>query len=330
MKNKILYIDSNSLDPYFNFGLEYYLTTEKTFEDATVLLFWRTYPTLMVGKYQNTLEEINQDYAARKNIALVRRMSGGGTIYTDLGGWQYSFITKNEGQEIQFREYTGPIIRALKELGVEAEFNGRNDLLIGGRKFSGTAQYMHNGFTVHHGSLLYSTDFGEMERSTKVSGYKITSKGIKSVRDRVTNIADYLQQPISSQEFKNLMVRSLMGERGQSYVLTPEDIKQCRRIAEEKFQSRESIYGKNPKCSLVRIGHFEGGTMKVCLNIHKGKITEAGVYGDFFGSLDKGLLEEKLIGCAYQKEDIRRVLESLQIGEKLHGIHTDDILQMIV
>lgn len=330
MKNKIIYIDSNSLDPYFNFGLEYYLTGEKTFDEATVLLFWRTYPTLMVGKYQNTLEEINQEYAAKKNIALVRRMSGGGTIYTDLGGWQYGFITKNEGQEIEFQEYTDPIISALKELGLEAEFNGRNDLLIAGRKFSGTAQYMHNGFTVHHGSLLYSTDFGEMERSTKVSGYKIASKGIKSVRDRVTNIADHLKQPVSSQAFKACMVRHIMGHHGETYQLSQKDIGAIRKIAEEKFQDRENLYGKNPKCNLTRTGHFQGGTMKVCLNIEKGKITEAGIYGDFFGTLDKTLLEERLVGCDYQREEIRMVLENFQVNEKLHGIHMEEIVQMLV
>lgn len=330
MKNSIVYIDSHSLDPYFNFGLEYYLTTEKVFADATVLLFWRTYPTLMVGRYQNTLEEINQDYVIEKEIALVRRMSGGGTIYTDLGGWQYSFITKREDQEIQFQEYTGPIISALREMGVDAEFNGRNDLLIAGRKFSGTAQYMHNGFTVHHGSLLYSTDFGEMERSTRVSGYKIASKGIKSVRDRVTNLADHLENHVSSQEFKDFMVRSLMGESGQVYSLTPEDIKKIQRIAEEKFQSQASIYGKNPKCSLVKTGHFQGGTMNVCLNIHKGKITEAGIYGDFFGSLDKSLLEEELVGCEYCRDTIRAVLKRLDVGNKLYEIETEELLHMIV
>lgn len=330
MKNKIIYIDSTSLDPYFNFGLEYYLTGEKTFEDATVLLFWRTYPTLMIGKYQNALEEINQEYVAKKKIALVRRMSGGGTIYTDLGGWQYSFIAKNERHEIQFQEYTGPIISALRELGVDAEFNGRNDLLIAGRKFSGTAQYRHNGFTVHHGSLLYSTDFGEMERSTKVSGYKIASKGIKSVRDRVTNIADYLQPPVSSQEFKSCMVRHIMGENGQNYQLTKKDITAIRKIAEEKFQGRKNIHDRNPKCNITRIGHFQGGTMKVCLNIEKGKITGAGIYGDFFGTLDKTILEEKLVGCEYHRDKIRTVLETLQISEQLHGIHTDEIVEMIV
>ena len=199
MKDRIVYVENNFLDPYQSFGLEYYLTAEKTFDDSTVLLFWRTEPTLMVGRYQNTYSEINTEYADQKGINIVRRMSGGGTIYTDLGGWQYSFITRTDKNEISFAEYIAPVIDALQTVGVKAEFNGRNDLVINGKKFSGTAQYMHNGFTVHHGSLLYDTDLEELVKSTTVDEYKILSKGIKSVRDRVTNISEHMEAPVSAE-----------------------------------------------------------------------------------------------------------------------------------
>ena len=136
----MIYIETGSADVYYNFGLEYYFTLEKRLPE-TVFLFWRTTPTLMVGKYQNVLEEINKPYADEHGIHLVRRMSGGGTIYTDMGGWQFTFIQHKEAGEIEFGQYIAPVIDALREMGVSASFNGRNDLTIDGKKFSGNAQY---------------------------------------------------------------------------------------------------------------------------------------------------------------------------------------------
>ena len=135
----MIYIETGSTDVYYNFGLEYYFAAEKKLPEP-VLLFWRTTPTLMVGKYQNILEEINKPYADAHKIRLVRRMSGGGTIYTDLGGWQFTFIEHSDQTQIDFSQYIGPVVDAVRELGADAGFNGRNDLLIGGRKFSGNAQ----------------------------------------------------------------------------------------------------------------------------------------------------------------------------------------------
>lgn len=240
----MIYIDNTSLDPYFSFALEYYLTTEKTFPDSTVAMLWRTSPTLMVGKYQNALEEINKAYAEEREIQIVRRMSAGRTIYTDLGSWQFSFITKNEGKPIGFEEYTGFLVRALSGLGIQAEYNGRNDLVIDGKKFSDNAQYVHNGYTVHHGSLLYATNIEEMVKSTAVDEFKIISKGIRSVMERVTNISDHLSEPMATLDFKKAMVESFLENQGSVYELREEDIRRCQELASEKFRSWEYIYGE--------------------------------------------------------------------------------------
>lgn len=330
MKKKFVYIENDSLDPYFNFGLEYYLTTEKTFDDSTVLLFWRTSPTLMVGKYQNTLQEINQDYVEEKGINVVRRMSGGGTIYTDLGGWQYSFITKGNADQIRFGQYVEPVVQALNDMGIPANFNGRNDLVIGGKKISGNAQYMHNGFVVHHGSLLYGTDLGELVRSTNVADYKVISKGIQSVRDRVTNISDHMKTPISATAFKNLMAESLLGPSGTRHKLTAADTERIKEIASEKFENWNSIYGKNPKFSIIKEGHFAGGTMEFRLDVKKGMITDAGVYGDFFGTVEPQKLSEALIGCPYEKGQLRDRLEDLHFDQFLYKIKIDEIMDTII
>ena len=168
----MIYIETGSTDVYYNFGLENYFTVEKRLPD-TVFLFWRTTPTLMVGKYQNVLEEINKPYADAHGIHLVRRMSGGGTIYTDLGGWQFSFIQHREAGEIEFGQYIAPVIGALEEMGVTASFNGRNDLTIDGRKLSGNAQYRLGDCIVHHGSLLFDTDIAQMVASTTVDSLSL-------------------------------------------------------------------------------------------------------------------------------------------------------------
>lgn len=218
----MIYIETGSTDVYYNFGLEHYFATEKRLPD-TVFLFWRTTPTLMVGKYQNILEEINKPYADAHGIHLVRRMSGGGTIYTDLGGWQFTFIEHSPDQQIEFAQYIGPVVDAVRELGADASFNGRNDLLIDGKKFSGNAQYRLGDCIVHHGSLLYDTNIEQMVASTTVDPYKILSKSIKSVRDRVTNISEHLPRKLSVEEFKSCMVRHLMRGSTDTYAVTPED-----------------------------------------------------------------------------------------------------------
>ena len=229
----MIYIETNSTDVYYNFGLENYFTVEKRLPD-TVFLFWRTTPTLMVGKYQNVMEEINKPYADAHGIHLVRRMSGGGTIYTDLGGWQFSFIQHREAGEIEFGQYIAPVIGALEEMGVTASFNGRNDLTIDGRKFSGNAQYRLGDCIVHHGSLLFDTDIRQMVASTTPDSYKITSKSIKSVRDRVTNISDHLPQPMDPETFKETMVRHIMNGSRDTYAVTPEDDARIRELARKK------------------------------------------------------------------------------------------------
>lgn len=330
MKDKIIYIDNTSLDPCFSFALEYYLTTEKIFPDSTVAMLWRTFPTLMVGKYQNTLAEINKSYAEEKEIQIIRRMSGGGTIYTDLGGWQFSFITKNEGKSIGFEEYTGFMIRTLSRLGVKAEYNGRNDLVIEGKKFSGNAQYIHNGYTVHHGSLLYATDIEEMVKSTSVNEYKIVSKGIQSVRERVTNISDHLAEPMTALDFKKAMVEGFLEKQGAVYELKPQDIRRCQQLASEKFRSWEHNYGREPQFNLVKIGHFEGGNMEFRLEVKKGRITDAGVFGDFFGSLEPEKIAQALIGCRYKKEDIGQAVEKLGLEETLYKIRIEEIIDCII
>lgn len=323
----MIFIETGSTDVYYNFGLEYYFALEKSLPD-TVFLFWQTTPTLMVGKYQNVLEEINKPYADAHGIHVVRRMSGGGTIYTDLGGWQFSFIQHCPSGEIEFHQYIAPIISALKDLGVHAEFNGRNDLTIDGRKFSGNAQYRLGDCVVHHGSLLFDTDIQQMVASTTVDRYKILSKSIQSVRDRVTNIKDHLPSQISSEEFKACMVRHILGGHCAVYKTTAEDDARIQVLAEERFRSWPQIYGAAPKFSIQRTGHFAGGTMRFQLDVKKGVITQAVVSGDFFSNVDVETICSVLKGCRYERSAVETALKTME--GTVYRITAQDMAEAIV
>lgn len=322
----MIYVETGSADVCFNFGLEYYLTTENPLPD-TVFLFWRTTPTLMVGRYQNVLEEIDKAYADARGIRVVRRMSGGGTIYTDLGGWQFTFIEADGGEEIRFQKYIAPVIEALAELGVEAAFNGRNDLTIGGRKISGNAQYRLGGRVVHHGSLLFDTDLEEMAAATTVDRFKIESKSIKSVRDRVTNIAEHLPRPMDALAFKEKVVRHILGPEGTEYVLTGADRARASEIGQERFASWESTYAQGPGFNIQREGRFPGGTMRFSLEVKKGIIRNAAVSGDFFATLDREAIAQAVVGCRYERAAVEKALK--QAGVQVYRVSSREMAAVI-
>ena len=308
----MIWIDTKSDDVYYNFGCELYFASEKRLPDD-VFLMWRTSPTLMIGRFQNALGEIDAAYAREHGVAVVRRLSGGGTIYTDMGGWQFTFITdKNPGIEIEFARFTEPVLGLLVSLGVKAELTGRNDITVGGKKISGNAQYRLGPVTVHHGSLLFDTDLDALGTATRPKAYKITSKAVSSVRDRVTNIKDVLppeHADLTPEEFRRLAVEALADAE---YVITEEDEKRIRALADSRFRSEEELWGKTPRFGIEKDVHTAGGTFRIGMTVKNGVIEDAGVEGDFFASPDAAeLLESALKGTAYAPESVRRALESL-------------------
>ena len=332
----MIYIDTGSCDVYYYFGCDHYFADKKTFDD-TVFLFWRTSPTIMVVKYQNVAEEINIPYVKEHNINIVRRMSGGGTIYTDMGGWQFTFIDKNTENVIEFRRYISPVIDALASFGIKAEFNGRNDLCINGKKISGNAQYRLGNSIIHHGSLLFNTDIESMVNATTVDSYKIISKSIKSIRDRVANISEYTVDSkgqsidIQPEDFKEAMVSSILSgaKRSEVYDITHEDNVCIKALADSKFNNWESIYGSNPRFNIERSARFEGGKIVFKLDVIHGKIESASVYGDFFSILDAADITAALKGCAYSREAVYDAFVRNGMKDAIYKISIEDIAEMI-
>jgi lipoate---protein ligase len=321
------YLKCGSTDASFNFALEKYAITELEVSDE-YFMFWRTAPTLMIGKFQNTLAEINMPYAKEHNIKIVRRVTGGGTIYTDMNGWQFSFITKRQAK-MDFAGYTAPILEAVCSLGVAAELSGRNDLTIGGRKFSGNAEYIGKNVTLHHGSILFDTDLEELVRSLNVSDEKIISKGIKSVRQRVTNIAEHLDKKMTSLEFRDVMLKYLL--RGMNvYELNQKDKAAVNEIKRSQFDSWEWNFGNDPKFNVTKENRFTGGKLSAKVLVESGRIANIKFYGDFFADERIGSLEQSLSGCRYEESDIKDALEKARAGECFYNITLDEILSCII
>ena len=326
----MIYIESNSTSAYFNFALEYYLLTEKNLDD-NIVMFWRCDKTLMVGKFQNTIEEINQNYVDENNINVVRRITGGGTIYTDMNTWQYSVINQNyKSKGIDFESFTRPVIKALKSLDIDAYLNNRNDLLIGNKKFSGNAQCIKENSMLHHGSILFDTDIKEMVKSITVDESKIISKGIKSVKDRVTNVSEHTNEAIDNLKFRDIILEFLLDENVSVYTLTNEDIKRICEIENEKFKSWQWNYGKSPKFNIKKSKRLNGGKLEFNIDVYKGVINDIRINGDFFSNKDISMLEDKIKNHKYEKSDLSRLFDEINIDKYIHNISKDEILECII
>ena len=322
------FLKCDSMDANFNFALEKYAMDELDVAKE-YFMFWHTTPTLMIGRYQNTFREINMPFAKAHNIGIVRRVTGGGTIYTDENGWQFSFIVKDPGQQrIEFDAFTQPVLDALHSIGVCAEKSGRNDLEIGGKKFSGNAQYLRKNVVLHHGSLLYDTNLENLVRALSVDDEKIVSKGIASVRQRVANIAEYLTEPITSLEFRDVMLSFLL--RGMdTYELTPQDIERVNQIKQAQFDTWEWNFGNDPAFNITKEARFKGGKLLAQVFVDSGVIKDIHFYGDFFAQDGLEKLQQRLIGCAYREDDIRALLHA-EAEDLIYGISPDEILSCII
>ena len=316
-------------DANFNFALEKYAMEELDIAKE-YFLFWRTTPTLMIGRYQNTLAEINMPYAREHGINIVRRVTGGGTIYTDPNGWQFSFIVRQLGERrIEVARFTKPILDALHSLGVDARQTGRNDLTIDGKKISGNAQYVRRDVVLHHGSLLFDTDQEALVRALSVDDEKIVSKGIQSVRQRVTNIADYLPAKMTSLQFRDVMLSFLLKDM-DTYVLTECDIRRIMEIRQSLFDRWEWNFGNDPKFNVTREGRFAGGKFAACAFVENGRIADIHFYGDFFAKEGLEQLQSTLIGCRYELEAVRAALIAANAADYFYQITLDEILSCII
>jgi len=302
------YLESVSTDPRWNLAMEQYVfdTLDKN-EDYFFL--WQNDNTIVVGKNQNTVAEINNEYVRENGITVVRRLSGGGAVYHDLGNLNFTFVADAGHMEsINFSLFCQPIVETLRSFGVEAAISGRNDITVDGKKFSGNSQYLKDGRVMHHGTILFNSDLSVVGKALCVDREKIESKGVKSVAGRVTNLSAYLPAGTALADFKSRLLSYLASDRGLTpYVLTPEDLAGIAAIKKARYDTWEWNYGRSPAYPTNRTRRFENcGQVSVSLAVEEGKLRDIQFFGDFFENGDTRLLAQQLRGCPCRREDVER------------------------
>ncbi|EDL63799.1 lipoate--protein ligase [Bacillus sp. SG-1] len=325
------FIDNKGItDPRINLAIEEYALKNLDINED-YLLFYINEPSIIIGKNQNTIEEINTEYVEAQNLHVVRRLSGGGAVYHDLGNLNFSFITKDDGQSFHnFQKFTEPVIKALKKLGVNAELSGRNDIEAEGRKISGNAQFSTKGRMFSHGTLLFDSEIENVVSALKVRKDKIESKGIKSIRSRVANISEFLEEKMTITDFRSMLLRYIFDENEvEEYVLTEEDWKNINELSEERYQNWKWNYGKSPKFNLQHSHRFPVGSIDIRLEVNKGIIENCKIFGDFFGVGDVSDIENKLTGLKYEKAEVEKALEGVEIQHYFGKVTKEDIVNLV-
>lgn len=328
------FIDNQGItDPYINLAIEEYVLNNFGEED-TYLLFYVNQPSIIIGRNQNTIEEINTKYVEENNIKVVRRLSGGGAVYHDEGNLNFSFITKDDGNSFHnFAKFTEPVVKALNALNVPAALEGRNDLVAGGRKISGNAQFTTRGRMFSHGTLMLDSEIEHVVSALNVNAEKIKSKGIKSIRSRVANIVEFLDEKMTMDQFKEHLLKFLFNvddvKDVPRYELTEEDWNNIHKISEERYQKWEWNYGKSPTFDIQKSHKFPAGIVDVRMDVSKGTIKDCKIYGDFFGVGDVKVIEEKLIGVQYRRQALEEALADVDVPHYLGKITKEEFIDLV-
>ncbi len=298
--------------------------------DEPVFYLWQNRPAVIVGMNQEVHTEVNLDYLQQHGIALVRRVTGGGAVYHDLGNLNYTIVGPSEDLERDYPEYARLMCKALQQLGVPATLSGRNDILVDGKKVSGFAKRVCRNRLMVHGTLMYDVDMEVLTQALNPSNSKLQSKGIASVRSRVANLSAYLPELPDVQAFARRLEQILSCNYTDSeYVLTPDDLQAVQKLADDKFSQWEWNYGRSPRATLTHSARLSCGTVEVRLTIAENRITACRLGGDFIGNLPVSKLEAALLGVPYEVASVRDCLSRMEIGQYFDGATVDDLVKVI-
>ena len=323
----MLIIRSNTSNPAFNLATEEFLMYNKS-QDCFYLYI--NAPSIIVGKHQNSLAEINVDYVKENDITVIRRTSGGGAVFHDPGNLNFTFImNEKQSENADFRKYTQPIIDVLQSMDVDAKFEGRNDMTIGGKKFSGNAKSYYNNKILQHGTLLFESTLPNLSQALKLNPLKYRDKAVKSISSRVTNITEHLKQDITLQEFEKRIVdhvRTLYAD-AEVYELTAEDTAAINQLVDEKYGTWDWNFGYSPKYNFQKGVKTTGGHVEVNLEVRKGQIENVKIFGDFFNTSEVSELENMLQGAPHEREKIKELLSTVGIEKYLNNVTVEEFLE---
>jgi lipoate-protein ligase A len=316
-------------DPRTNLAIEEYILRNPDFTEDGVFLYINE-PSIIIGRNQNPLEEVNLEYAEAHHIHVVRRLSGGGTVYHDLGNLNFSFITINRKEDFHnFRKFTAPVIRVLQRMGVDAQLNNRNDIVVNGLKISGNAQYITIGRMLTHGTLLFQSNLSSMAEALKTKAIDIHSKSIKSVRSQVANISDFLKEPTDMETFRLKLLEGILeaGKENFSYRLSEDDWARIKRISAEHYQTWEWNFGRSPRFSIQKQHRYRGDKIEVRLDVEDGLIRSIKFYGVLSSEEDKEDLEKALTGVRYERQNIQAALSNLD--DQQNGFFAEEFVKSL-
>lgn len=323
----MLFIDNQNInDPRINLALEEYVV--RNFEPKEdFLLFYINQPSIIIGKHQNTIEEINSHYVKEKDIIVVRRISGGGAVYHDLGNLNFSFLTKYDSTKVNnFIQFVRPIVDALKKLGLAAEMTGRNDIVAEGRKISGNAQFSNTKTMFSHGTLLFDSNIEDVVNALNVSGDKITSKGIKSVRSRVANIRELLREDMDMVQFRQTILEEIFQTKSEvpTYRLSESEWEAVHQLSKEKYQTWEWNYGRSPEFNIQKKNRFAFGQIDARMDVKEGNIVNIKFYGDFLAHGDLSEIENFLQGIRYEQQTLTEKLKNQDLRNYFGEISAEE------
>ena len=324
----MLIIRRHNTDPYFNLATEEYVLKE--IKDDSFML-WRNAPSIIVGKHQNTLAEINLDYVRENNIKVVRRLSGGGAVFHDLGNLNFTFTMQGEGNNlIDFRKYTEPILEVLIKLGIDARFEGRNDLTIEGKKFSGNAMHIWKNKVLSHGTLLFSSHMPDLGAALNADPLKFKDKAVKSVRSRVTNISEHLKSPMDVMEFSTLIENHIMEKYPEAilYELSEEDHARIRELVQFKYGTWEWNFGYSPQYNFRKVLRTNNsGTLEFDIDVTDGIIRDIKIFGDYFNMCEPEEIENALRNVQHAEGKIRNALAPYNISDYFNNLTVDEFVE---
>ncbi|MDO5755791.1 MAG: lipoate--protein ligase [Tissierellia bacterium] len=317
------WIENYSMNPAFHHALEEYLLKET---EEEIFILWRNHPTVLIGRNQNIYREVNLSFCQDHGIQVIRRLSGGGAIYTSPLSFQYSFIT-NEGEQSSFEAFAKPVIKALKALDCPCEFTGRNDILLDGKKISGNAQYHFQNKVLHHGSILFDANLEEMKESLKPNPAKFKKKNIDSVLSRIGLIKDYISMDLY--EFRRYLIEYVKDyhQIEARYLLDSSDLQRIFEIQKERFDNPKWNYGRNPKTKMEFTRIHTCGILEFGIEIRDGFLDNIVIEGDFFGEKPIEELEDHLRQRAYTPAILEECLENIDVSKYIKGLRKEELLR---
>ncbi|KAB8121812.1 MAG: lipoate-protein ligase A [Candidatus Phytoplasma cynodontis] len=320
----VKYLRKEDLKPFFYFALEEYILNNLLKKHESFFFLWKI-KGIVIGKNQIIENEVNLDFVKKNKIDIFRRPTGGGCVYNDPKTPLFSIITKKE-KDFSFKKYLCKIIDVFKKIGVNLDFNGRNDIVLGDKKVSGSSFIQNENGIIIHGTLLYDCDIDTMIRCITVDDEKLISKGIKSISSRVTNLKDHLKDNINQDQLMSFLENNLTNK---VYILSTEEIKKVEKMS-EKFSSPKWIYHEYPSYSKVLKKRFEWGSLNVLLSLKKGKIEKMSLTGDFFNKHENlSFFLEKFENIIYNRENIKKISENIDISEYILNASNKDFFDLL-